>query len=74
MKNKVLREKSKRVDCWSSKSRFLKQKDNKNNSKTKYSSKFVLLKNKKIVSRNYKTCIFIAKSAKITQVTRFQKN
>ena len=48
MTNKVLREKSNCVDCRSNKSRFLKQKhNNKNNSKTKQSSKFVLLKNKK---------------------------
>ena len=41
--NKVLKEKSNCVDCRSNKSRFLKQKhNNKNNSKAKQSSKFVV--------------------------------
>ena len=57
MKNKVLRGKSNRVICQSSKSQFLKQKHNK---KSNISDNI----NRQMVFTNYKTCICTVKTVK----------
>ena len=59
LENKIGQQKSICVDCDSGKSTFLKS--------------IKPIKNEKIVFTSYKTCKYIVKTVKNTQVTRFQK-